>query len=229
MQIDEPVDPRERLPDLLRLVAQDVQIGAVDAHDDRLARSGQHLSDPLLQIGLHVAIEPGIAVDHLLDRGQRLVVVDRRIDADPVLGEVDAVHLVGDERLADVGAAVAHARDGPQLLTGRDRDPDHLRMRRAGLGHPVHQEVALLERRQQRLPEQRAPRRRRPATMTPTVDVRRARRADDPREQRARSRAAASGRAATRGARSAHWRSRIRLSAGVTVSATTSDASTASA
>ena len=46
----------------------------------------------------------------------RLVVVRLRIDADPVLAEVDAEHLVGQERLADMGAEVAHARDGAQFL-----------------------------------------------------------------------------------------------------------------
>ena len=49
------------------LLAQDVEILAVDADDDRVARPGQHLPDPLLEVGLHVAVEPGIAVDHLLD------------------------------------------------------------------------------------------------------------------------------------------------------------------
>ena len=55
----------------------------------------EHLVDPLVQVGLHVAVQAGVAVDHLLDRGQRLVVVGLRVDADPVLGEVDADDLVG--------------------------------------------------------------------------------------------------------------------------------------
>ena len=43
----------------------------------RLARAGEHLADPLLQVGLHVAAKARVAVDHLLDRGEGLVVVGR--------------------------------------------------------------------------------------------------------------------------------------------------------
>ena len=51
----------------------------------------------------------GIAVDDRLDLRDRRLVVDRRIEADPELGEVDADDLVGDLGAADVRAEVAHA------------------------------------------------------------------------------------------------------------------------
>ena len=97
---------------------------------------------------------------------------------------------------------------------------------RPGRGHPVHQEVALLELGEQRLAELRHDRE--PG--------------DDDHADRERTRvavvrtmrlsrrvavAAAAARSATRGARCGAFRSRISASAGVTVSATTSEASTA--
>ena len=75
----------------------------------------EDLPDPFLEVGLHVAVQAGVAVDDLLDLRERLVVVGRGIDADPVLAEVGADDLVGMQRLADVRAEVAHARDRAQL------------------------------------------------------------------------------------------------------------------
>ena len=54
---------------------------------------------------------PGYPSTTVVDLGQRRVVVGLGVDADPQLGEVDADDLVGDQRLSDVGAAVAHALD----------------------------------------------------------------------------------------------------------------------
>src|SRR5439155_19037140 len=125
------------------------------SYHDRLLGAGQHLFDALLEIGLHVAIEPGVTVDQLLNFRQRLVVVDLGIDADPVLREIDAVWLIAGDGAPDVGAAVADPGNGNQLTTGLLRDPDHLRVGGAGSGHPVHQEIPLLEVRQQGLPEPR--------------------------------------------------------------------------
>ena len=127
------------------LVAQHVQVGAEQAHHDGLARTGEHFADALLQVGLQVAVQPGVALHHLVDGVHRLVVVDLRVDADPVLAEVDAHHFVGGEGLADVSAEVAHAGDGAQFLAGPGGDAHHFRMRGVGLGHPMHQEVAFLE------------------------------------------------------------------------------------
>ena len=151
--LDDAVDPGDGLADLLGLVPQDLEVGAADADDDGLAAAGQDLADALLEIGLDVATEPRVALDHLVDLVERLVVVDLGVDADPVLAEVDADHLVGGQGLADVGAEVADPGDGPQLLAGRGGDADLLGMGGAGRGHPVHQEVALLEVGEQRLAE----------------------------------------------------------------------------
>ena len=56
----------------------------------------------LLQVGLHIAVKPGVTVDHLLNLGHRLVIVDIGIDADPVLAEINTDDLVHDEGLPDV-------------------------------------------------------------------------------------------------------------------------------
>ncbi len=48
--------------------------GSVDAHDDAGARAAQDFLDALAQIGEHVAVEAGIAVDRFLDLPDRAVV-----------------------------------------------------------------------------------------------------------------------------------------------------------
>jgi hypothetical protein len=118
-------------------------------------RAGQDLLDALAQVGLHVALHPRIAVDGSCDRRERPVVVGVLVDADPVLTEIDAVDLVAEQRLPDVRAAVAHARDPLQVLAGLDRDAVLLLDVRRRLAQPVHEEVALLEVRQQLGPERR--------------------------------------------------------------------------
>ena len=155
MLLDDALDAADGLLYLLGRLADLLEVVALDADDERRAASRQHLPDPLLQVRLHVPVDPRVALDDLLHLGERLVVVGRRIDADPVLAEVDADHLVREQRLADVGAAVANARDRPKLLAGPDRDPRLLGPRRARLRQPVHQEVPLLEIGQERLPEER--------------------------------------------------------------------------
>ena len=155
MRVDHAVDLADLLRDLLGLVAQVLEVGAEDAHDDRLARPGENLLDALAQVGLHVAVEARVPLDRPVNGRQRVVVVDVLVDADPVLAEVDAVDLVAHQRLADVRAAVAHAGDLAQVLAGPHRDARLLRRGRARLGQPVHQEVALLEVRQQLVAERR--------------------------------------------------------------------------
>ena len=90
-------------------------------------------------------IDARVPVDRLLNRGQGLGVVGLRIDADPVLGEIDANNLVGHQGTADVGAEVTDPRNGSQFATGKNGRPVHFGMGRAGLGQPVHQKIALLE------------------------------------------------------------------------------------
>ncbi len=149
VQVDDPGDLADPLLDVVREVLQDGQIRTVDPDDDRVARARQDLPDAFLEIGLDVTSQARVAVDDFQDRRVCLVVVDARVDADPVLAELDAIRFVGDERLADVGAAVAHARDLAELVARRDGHARLLCDRRAGRRHPVHQEVALLEVREQ--------------------------------------------------------------------------------
>ena len=125
------------------------RVRAEDTHDHCATGAGEDLLDPLAQIGLDVTLHAGIAVDGLGDLLQRLVVVDLVGHADPVLAEVRAIDLVAQQRLADVGAAVAHAGDLAQVLARVDGDLLLLGDRRRRLGEPVHQEVAFLEVRQQ--------------------------------------------------------------------------------
>ena len=115
----------------------------------------QNLLDPFIQVGLDAAIKPRIAVNHLLDGGDRLVVVDLGIDADPVLAVGNADDFVRQERLADMCAEVADPGYRPQLTADRLGDAQHFWVRRAGIGYPMDQEVPLLERWQQRIPEER--------------------------------------------------------------------------
>ena len=63
LDVDGPLDARHGVLDLVRLRAQHLQVRSVDAHHDGVARPGQDLLDPLLEVGLHVALQPGIAVD----------------------------------------------------------------------------------------------------------------------------------------------------------------------
>src|SRR5204862_6750370 len=70
MYINRPLDLRESLLYLLGFTAQNTQIGSEDAHDDLIARSHQHLIDPLIEVGLHIVKEPWVAVDHVADGSQ---------------------------------------------------------------------------------------------------------------------------------------------------------------
>ena len=56
---------------VLGLLAQYLQVVAVDADDDGLLGAGQHLLDALVQVGLDVAVKAGIAVDDVLEVVQR--------------------------------------------------------------------------------------------------------------------------------------------------------------
>ena len=143
------------LDDAVGELGEHLRLGSEHAHDDRAARAGQDLLDALAQVGLDVALHARIAVDGALDGGQRLVVVDVLVDRDPVLAEVHAIDLVAEQRLADVRAAVAHAGDLLQVLAGRHRDAVLVLDARRRLRQPVHEEVALLEVRQQLRPQRR--------------------------------------------------------------------------
>jgi hypothetical protein len=153
--VGDAVDAGEGLPHLLRLAAQHLQVLAVDAHHQAVARAAEDGVDPLLRVGQHLAVEPGVAVDHLLDAGDGLVVVGGRVDAHPQLAGVDADDLVRGHGAAHVGADVADPLELLQLLAGLRRDPGHLRVGRARRAVQADQQVGVLERGRQVLGEQR--------------------------------------------------------------------------
>ena len=153
--VDRPRNLGDHVEHVVGRLVQRLEVVAEHLHRDRLARPGEDLADPLLEIGLHVSTESRILVDDRLHLGQGLVVIDVVGDADPVLAEVDAVGLVGEVGLADVRAEVAHSRDRLDLLGHRLRDPHLLLAGGVGLRHPVHEEVALLEVGQELLTEPR--------------------------------------------------------------------------
>ena len=145
MQVHDAFDPLHRLSYLLGLGSKNFQVSTEDAHHDGLARTCQYLADSFLEVGLQIAVQPGIPLHHLVDGRDCLVVVCRRVDTDPVLAEVDAHHLIGGKGLTNVGPEVAHAGNGPKFLAGPRRDAHHLGVRGARVRDPVHQKVAFLE------------------------------------------------------------------------------------
>ena len=50
------------------LLPKDLQVRAEDPYDDRLARAGENLVDPLVQVRLDVVEDARIPVDRLLER-----------------------------------------------------------------------------------------------------------------------------------------------------------------
>src|SRR5215207_10033578 len=104
MRVLDPRDVADPLLAGLGLLLQLREVGPVDAHHDGLASTGQHFLDALPEIGLHVAIQPWVGLDDAMNLLQSLVVIDLRADTDPVLTEVNAVDLVRQIRLPDMGA-----------------------------------------------------------------------------------------------------------------------------
>ena len=142
------------VPDQVRFVAEDLQVRAEDPHDDRFARARENLVDPLVQVGLNIVEDARVPVDGLLERAESLVVVCGRIDRDPVLAEVDAHGLVGEERLSDVRPEVLYSWNRTELTACAGDDAALLREGGAGLRDPVPEEVPLFERGDQRLAEE---------------------------------------------------------------------------
>src|SRR5205823_5983793 len=71
----------------------------------------------------------------------------------PILGEIHTGYLLSLHGSPYMGAEAADPRDGSQLATDLGRDADDFIMGRARRGYPVHEEILLLERREQRLSE----------------------------------------------------------------------------
>ena len=126
---------------------------------------------------------PGVAVDRLANRGDRLVVVRFRIDADPDLARIDADHLIARDGAADVCADVAHAGDRAQLFAHARGDAMCLGVGRAGRRRPVHEQVAFVQRGQERLSQER-PHGSRTRNHDGGCDERRARLRDQPFKKR---------------------------------------------
>src|SRR5712691_11334976 len=131
VRINDTVDFGKGFPHLLCLAAEDLRFIAIEAHDDGVACSGHHLAASLVQIGLYLAMEPGAAVNHVPHGSHRLVIVGRRVEADPKLGGIDTDHLIPQLGASYLGSDVADTLNGPQLTTDQSRDPAHLRLRGA--------------------------------------------------------------------------------------------------
>src|SRR3954447_13096423 len=123
-----PLDGCKRLAHELRLLAQHGEIGTENAHHNRLAFPRQNLFDALIQIRLHTAKQTRIAVHHLLDSGNRLLVIDVRVDADPVLTVGDADDFICQKRLTYMSAEIANAWDGTQLMAYPFGGAEHFRI-----------------------------------------------------------------------------------------------------
>ena len=83
LEIGNPVDRRHLDADTFGRGTKLDLIGTEDTNDHCRARAAQHFLDALAQIGEHVAVEAGIAVDHFLYAGDAGVIVDLLVEADP--------------------------------------------------------------------------------------------------------------------------------------------------
>src|SRR5438093_1055341 len=90
----------------------------------------------------------GISANRLLYSGNRWIVIRIRINANPVLTEVDAHNLFGQESLPDMRAYGLDSRDCTECLSACGCDPCLLGVRSAGRRNPVRKKVTLLERRE---------------------------------------------------------------------------------
>jgi hypothetical protein len=190
---------------LLRRRAQGLEVLAEDAHHERLAGAGElaqragpaglpaaderaDIANALLGVGDDRALHAAQAGDRVAHRRDRPVVVGARVDVDPELAGAHVDDLVAGDRTPDVGAGIAHARDRLERARRVAGDARHRRLRRARPGVEVHEQVGILERRDDRRAEQRD-RRDRDDRACPGDQQDRSRAPDDPGERRAVKRA----------------------------------------
>jgi hypothetical protein len=160
------------LPDLLGLAAQHGQVLSEDAHDQRSVGSGEDVqavaanrvvalvqrpdvADLLRRVGDDVALDAAHPAHRTLDRGDRRVVVGPGVDAHPHLAGVDVDDLIAGDGTSDVGADVVDARYRAQVAADRRGDLGHPRVRRPRRGVEADEDVAVLERRDQRRSQER--------------------------------------------------------------------------
>ncbi len=111
LQVRDAGDTLHRGEHFLCFTLQGMQILTVNADHHGIARACEDFADPFLQVRLHITYQARIAIHQLLDGVQCFVIVHRRIDADPVFGEIDAVWFVRTHCLTNVRSAVADAWD----------------------------------------------------------------------------------------------------------------------
>ena len=145
LRIGDTVNLRQSLPHLLRLTAQDIQVFAKDAHSEAVAGARRWRAERLLQIGPHLAIQPGVTVNRLLNGGHCRIMVGLGIHLDPQPGGIDADHLVPKHRPPYVGTDVLNAWSRAQLATGPSHDPVHSCIGRAGRAIQLDQDVWFFE------------------------------------------------------------------------------------
>ena len=84
-----------------------VDVRALDVDGDVLGGAvGEHLVDPLVQVGLHVAERARVGVGDVPQLVHGGVVVGARLERQPRLREVDAGDFLAEQGLADVAAGV---------------------------------------------------------------------------------------------------------------------------
>src|SRR6266480_2169735 len=118
-------DPRQNLPDLFCLGAENAKIFPVDAHGDRLILAGQALAHLLGEIGLHLAVDSRLGSDHLLHGLKRRLVVGLWIQAYPDLRRIGVGDFMRQQRAANLRRRVAHSWDRSQIANERCGEAIH--------------------------------------------------------------------------------------------------------
>ena len=129
MLVLNPFNLTERLFHLLGFGSQNVQVRPDQSHHNWIALTGNGFAYTLRQVGLHVREHPRITSYDILDLGERLVVVDLRVNADPVLPEVNPGNFFTEERLPDMGSEISDPGNCPEFIAAFDHYPAFFRNR----------------------------------------------------------------------------------------------------